>query len=135
MVDRLSAPLDEFKERELEIIQLIADGLSNQEIADHLFITKGTVRWYNKQIYSKLGTSRRTEAIAIAREMRLIGDGATRPDEEAASPFFKLPIPTGPFIGRETELSELASFLGDSGIRLLSIVAVGGMGNLAYHLN
>ena len=62
MNDRLSSPLDVFKERELEIINLMAAGYSNQEIAEQLFITKETVRWYNKQIYSKLGTSRRTEA-------------------------------------------------------------------------
>ncbi|MCB0031569.1 MAG: helix-turn-helix transcriptional regulator, partial [Anaerolineales bacterium] len=61
MADRLVQPLDQFKERELEIIGLMAEGLSNREIADQLFITTETVRWYNKQIYSKLGTSRRTE--------------------------------------------------------------------------
>ena len=69
MADRLVQPLDQFKERELEIIGLMAAGLSNREIADQLFITTETVRWYNKQIYSKLGTSRRTEAIAQARAL------------------------------------------------------------------
>ena len=69
MTEKLTVPLGEFKEREIEILTQIAEGLSNLEIAEKLFITKETVRWYNKQIYSKLGTSRRTEAIALAREM------------------------------------------------------------------
>ncbi|MEL7235258.1 MAG: helix-turn-helix transcriptional regulator, partial [Chloroflexota bacterium] len=68
MTDQLSAPLDEFKPRELEILAMMAEGHSNREIAEQLFITKETVRWYNKQIYSKLGTSRRTEAIALAQK-------------------------------------------------------------------
>lgn len=125
MEDKLSTPLDEFKERELEIINLMAEGLSNQEIADQLFITKGTVRWYNKQIYSKLGTSRRTEAIALAREMNLIGDTVTDSTQSIQQ---KLPVTTGPFIGRDNELDELSNLLNSRGIRLLTIVAAGGMG-------
>ena len=125
--NQLSAPLDEFKEREIEIISLMANGLSNQEIADQLFITKETVRWYNKQIYSKLGTSRRTEAIALARDMGLIGDSpanGTTPQQVQ----HKLPVTTGPFIGREGELAELSELLQNRDIRLLSIIAAGGMG-------
>ena len=127
MGEKLSVPLDEFKDREIEIINLIADGLSNQEIADHLFITKGTVRWYNKQIYSKLGTSRRTEAIAVAREMGLIGDEQTDVTTTHLGEH-KLPITTGPFIGRDNEIAELTGLLDEPEIRLLSIVATGGMG-------
>ena len=81
--DKLTEPLDDFKERELEIINFMANGFSNQEIADQLFITVATVRWYNKQIYSKLGTSRRTEAIALARQMGLIADDA--PDHDTVN--------------------------------------------------
>ena len=129
MIDKLSSPLDDFKERELEIINLMAKGLSNQDIADQLFITKGTVRWYNKQIYSKLGTSRRTEAIALARDMGLIDvdDGQTT-NETTKLIQHKLPVTTGPFIGREQEISNLTHLLQKPNIRLLSIVATGGMG-------
>lgn len=128
MTDKLSAPLDEFKERELEIINLMAEGLSNQEIADHLFITKETVRWYNKQIYSKLGTSRRTEAIALAREMGLVGEADLTDSADIQISRHKLPITTGPFIGRDEELKELSDLLHNPEIRLLSIIATGGMG-------
>jgi len=110
MTNKLSAPLDNFKEREIEIIRLMADGLSNKEIAEQLFITKETVRWYNKQIYSKLGTSRRTEAIALAREMNLIGD---IPADSAPIQDIRhiLPVTTGPFIGRDNDLAELSDLL------------------------
>jgi predicted ATPase/DNA-binding CsgD family transcriptional regulator len=127
MTDKLSTPLDKFKERELEIINLMADGLSNKEIADNLFITKETVRWYNKQIYSKLGTSRRTEAIALAREMGLIDTAISQPDISQTKQH-QLPITTGPFIGRDDELNELSEILGNPDVRLVSIIATGGMG-------
>lgn len=127
MENKLSEPLDEFKEREIEIINLIADGLSNQEIADQLFITKETVRWYNKQIYSKLGTSRRTEAIALARELGLI-EGVAEDTSTSQTIQHKLPVTTGPFIGRDDELTELSGLLDNRDMRLLSIIATGGMG-------
>ncbi len=125
MTEPLSGPLDEFKARELEIISLMAEGLSNQEIADTLFITKETVRWYNKQIYSKLGTSRRIEAIALAREWGLIDE----PDSVTPKPLLnRLPLTTGPFLGREDELHKLVDWLADKTIRLITLVATGGMG-------
>ena len=127
MSEKLFAPLDEFKPRELEILKLMADGLSNQEIADQLFVTKETVRWYNKQIYSKLGTSRRTGAIALAREMGLIGEPpAPSPDNQNIH--HTLPFTTGPFVGRDEELAQLSELLQRPDIRLLSIIASGGMG-------
>ena len=66
-MDQLEQPPDSFKDRELEILGLISEGYSNAEIAQKLFLSTETIRWYNKQIYSKLGTSRRTEAVAVAR--------------------------------------------------------------------
>lgn len=62
---------DALKERELEILHLIADGLTDAEIAERLFLAKDTVRWYNKQIYSKLDVHNRTEAVSRAREQGL----------------------------------------------------------------
>lgn len=129
MDNQLREPLDDFKTRELEIINLIAQGLSNKEIADQLFITVGTVRWYNKQIYSKLGTSRRTEAIAVAREMGLLDD-ASSDDEKPHEKKYHLTLPetTGPFIGREHDLKELITLLENPDVRLVSIIGIGGMG-------
>ena len=59
-------------ERELEVLQLIAAGLTNQDIADELVISTGTVKWYTSQIYAKLSVSSRTRAVARARGLGLI---------------------------------------------------------------
>jgi LuxR family maltose regulon positive regulatory protein len=59
-------------ERELDILRLIATGRSNQEIAEILVIALSTVKSHINNLYSKLGTNRRTEAIAIARELGLL---------------------------------------------------------------
>ncbi len=59
-------------ERELEVLRLVADGLSNREIADKLIIGVGTVKTHVHHIYSKLDVSGRTQAVARAREIELI---------------------------------------------------------------
>ncbi len=61
-------------ERELEILRLIAEGRSNQEIAETLVIAVSTVKSHINNLYGKLGTSRRTKAISIAREMGLLSE-------------------------------------------------------------
>ena len=52
--------------------QLIAKGLSNREIADKLFLSVGTVKWYLTHIYGKLGVEGRALAILRARELNLL---------------------------------------------------------------
>lgn len=59
-------------ERELEILRLVADGLNSREIAQSLVLSVGTIRWYVKQIYSKLDAHSRAQALARAREMYLL---------------------------------------------------------------
>lgn len=54
------------------IIGLIATGMSNQEVADKLFITVGTTKWHLNQIYGRLQARNRTEAVARARELDLL---------------------------------------------------------------
>lgn len=63
---------DGLTDREHEILQLAADGLSNREIADRLIFSVGTVKWYMNQIYSKLGVGSRTQAVARARAKQLL---------------------------------------------------------------
>jgi LuxR family maltose regulon positive regulatory protein len=58
--------------RELEVLQLIAQGLSNQEIADRLFLALSTVKGYTRTLFDKLKVERRTEAVARARELGLL---------------------------------------------------------------
>ena len=58
--------------RELEVLRLIAEGLSNQEIGARLFLALDTVKGHNRRIFEKLEVQRRTEAIARARELGLL---------------------------------------------------------------
>lgn len=59
-------------DREKEILVYLSDGLSDQQIAAALFLSPNTVRWYNRQIYAKLGVRNRTQAITQARVLRLL---------------------------------------------------------------
>jgi LuxR family maltose regulon positive regulatory protein len=56
----------------LEVLQLVAQGLSNSEIGERLFLALDTVKGHNRSIYGKLQVQRRTEAIARARELGLL---------------------------------------------------------------
>ena len=56
-------------DRELEVLQLMAKGLSNQEIANKLFVSLHTVKTHSSNLYSKLNVKRRTQAIQKAREI------------------------------------------------------------------
>jgi LuxR family maltose regulon positive regulatory protein len=58
--------------RELEVLNLIAQGLSNHEIGEQLFLALSTVKGHNRVIFGKLGVQRRTEAVARARELGLL---------------------------------------------------------------
>lgn len=67
--------IEELTERELEIINLMAAGLSNQEIARTLGVKVGTVKVHNHNIFSKLDVTRRTKAVFKANELKLIKQG------------------------------------------------------------
>src|SRR5687768_15862399 len=58
--------------RELEILQLIARGLSNKEIASQLFVSENTVKTHSSRVFDKLNARRRTQAVQIAKEQGLI---------------------------------------------------------------
>jgi ATP/maltotriose-dependent transcriptional regulator MalT len=54
------------------VLMLLADGLSNREIAEQLFLSVATVKWYLTHIYSKLGVQNRTLAIMRAHQLNLL---------------------------------------------------------------
>ena len=58
--------------RELEILELIARGMSNREIADKLFVSENTVKTHSSRLFDKLSARRRTQAVQIGKEMGLI---------------------------------------------------------------
>jgi DNA-binding CsgD family transcriptional regulator len=100
---------DSLTERENEILKRLSAGLSDQEIADELFLSLNTVKWYNRQIYSKLGVSSRTQAIAQAKERGVLDSDVPR----SLLPIAKtnLPAPITPFIGRRREIAEVKQLM------------------------
>jgi NarL family two-component system response regulator LiaR len=58
--------------RELEVLELMSAGMSNQEIAEKLFVSLNTVKTHSSRLFEKLEAKRRTQAIEIAKKMRLI---------------------------------------------------------------
>ena len=58
--------------RELEILELMAQGMSNREIAEKLFVSENTVKTHSSRLFDKLSAKRRTQAVQIAKEMGLI---------------------------------------------------------------
>ena len=58
--------------RELEILELIAQGLSNKEIAARVFVSENTVKTHSSRVFVKLGARRRTQAVHLGKEFRLI---------------------------------------------------------------
>jgi NarL family two-component system response regulator LiaR len=58
--------------REMEILGLIASGLSNREIGERLFVSENTVKTHLSRLFDKLGARRRTQAVHLAKELRLI---------------------------------------------------------------
>jgi pimeloyl-ACP methyl ester carboxylesterase/DNA-binding CsgD family transcriptional regulator len=58
---------NQLSDREIQILKMLSGGASDQQIADRLFLSLNTVKWYNRQIYSKLGVRSRTQAVSHAR--------------------------------------------------------------------
>lgn len=67
-----SSLIEPLTEREIEVLTLIAEGLSNPEIAEKLVLSVGTVKTHVKHIYGKLGVDDRVKAAGMARELGLI---------------------------------------------------------------
>jgi len=58
--------------RELEILTLIAAGLSNREIAEKIFVSENTVKTHSSRVFDKLGARRRTQAVQLGKEFGLL---------------------------------------------------------------
>lgn len=93
--------------REMQVLDLISQGLSNHEIADQLVVTPGTVKCCNKHIYRKLGVTNRTKAVVHANRAGLLSQSQGNRSTPPAAFVHNLPAPLTPFIGRERELDIL----------------------------
>ena len=58
--------------REIEVLGLMADGLSNKEMAERLFVSENTIKTHCSRVFDKLGAGRRTQAVQIGKQLRLI---------------------------------------------------------------
>ena len=104
----------------------MAEGLSDREIAQKLSLSLETVKWYNKQIYSKLGVRNRTEAAAHVRSQDALGNARPVAEEKTETPPHNLPTQMTSFVGRQRELAEVRELLPNA--RLLSITGLAGCG-------
>lgn len=120
--------------RAIEILHLLAEGLSDREIAERLIMTINTVKWYNRQIYSTLNVGSRTQAIARARELHLLHEGERERPTPTNEPPTKhnLPVSTTRFIGRKDELATLKRLLTTTS--LLTLVGPPGIGKTRLSL-
>ncbi|MEU6673019.1 response regulator transcription factor [Streptomyces sp. NPDC046853] len=75
LMDRMRAPGEALTGRELEVLRLVRDGLSNQEVSKRLFLSQATVKSHLVHIYAKLGVDSRTAAVAAATARGLIRGG------------------------------------------------------------
>ena len=118
---------DPIKPREIEVLRLMAEGLTNREIGERLYIGAETVKWYASEIYSKLHVSNRREAVKEAQLLGLLDD---EEQAEQSSYLMKsnLPQQATPFIGRKQELDTVRELVEQDTTRVVTILAPGGMG-------
>ncbi|MFC8172549.1 response regulator [Streptomyces sp. NPDC057242] len=72
LMDRMRTPAEALTRRELEVLQLVGEGLSNQQISKALFLSQATVKSHLVHVFAKLGVDSRTAAVAAATARRLI---------------------------------------------------------------
>ncbi|MCI0710658.1 MAG: LuxR C-terminal-related transcriptional regulator [Chloroflexi bacterium] len=123
MTNQILEPLNE---REQEILRMMAEGLSNQQIAADLWLSVNTVKWYARSIYDKLEVNSRTQAIAAARSLGLL-DAI---DSSALHTPYVLPASVNRFVGREDEVLVIKQMLTDptSSIRHVTVLGPPGIG-------
>lgn len=126
---RARSLINSLTEREIDILRLMTQGLSNREIAEAVSLSFETVKWYNKQIYDKLGVANRVQAVSDAQALGLLQETAVKPTPsptEKPLPRNNLPAQVTSFIGRQREVTEAQAVLETS--RLLTLSGPGGSG-------
>src|SRR5215204_2220171 len=115
-------------ERELEILRRLSMGSSDQQIATELYLSLNTVKWHNRRLYDKLGVKNRTQAVAAAQSLGLLGRETVSKTLTLGSslPLHNLPSHVTSFIGRDREKATVKQLLEQS--RLLTITGIGGSG-------
>lgn len=117
--------IEPFSHREVEILRLIADGLSNYEISQKLLLSLETIKWYNKKIYARLGVNSRTQAVRKAIQYQIFDlqlEQVARKRPRSSN----LPTQLTSFVGRVREIAEIKQLLKSS--RLVVLTGPGGCG-------
>ena len=118
--------VESFSPRELEVLNLISNGLSNREIAQELYLSIETIKWYNKQMFMKLGVKSRTQAAIKAAELNLFSLEQNFPLKEKTALPGNLPAQLTSYVGREKEIGEIIDLLKNN--RLVVLTGAGGSG-------
>lgn len=114
VIDVYTPDVEPLTGREMQVLGLINRGLSNREIANEMVVTPGTVKWYNKQIYRKLGVNSRTKTIAQANKAGLFDQALEITSIPSVAYEHNLPAPLTSFIGREQEINKITNLLNSS---------------------
>ncbi len=117
---------ESFSSRELEVLKLVSNGLSNREIAEELYLSIETVKWYNKQMFMKLGVKNRTQAANKAAELNLLSPEQDTPPQEKTPLPGNLPAQLTSYVGREKEIDQIKDLLEKH--RLVVLTGAGGSG-------
>jgi len=118
---------DTLTRREVEIARLLADGMSAGGIAERLFLSSGTIKWYLKQIYSKLDVHIRQELIESVRQ-RDFNKSPVANEAPAPHVAHSFPITPTPLIGREKTIADAVRQIVRVDVRLLTLVGPPGIG-------
>jgi predicted ATPase/DNA-binding CsgD family transcriptional regulator len=112
--------------REQDILSLLAERYTNREIAQNLGLALTTVKWYNQQIYGKLGVKNRREAVAQVETLGLLEEQPDMTTSALAPSEYSLPAQVTSFIGRKRDLDEVERLLQSA--RLVTLTGPGGIG-------
>ncbi len=95
-VDKPIGLVEPLSEREIEVLKLVAEGLSNQEIAVRLYLSLRTIKFHTGNIYGKLGVKSRTEAVAKAHALGLLSSSAVVLSYRTVPRLYFCPFPSVP---------------------------------------
>ena len=124
--------IESFNPREIEVLRLISNGLSNREIAQELYLSVETIKWYNRQMFMKLGVKNRIQAVNKAAELDLLGSKYNFQPQEKIPLAGNLPAQLTSYVGREKETDEIKALLKD--YRLVMLTGAGGSGKTRFAL-
>ncbi len=117
----LTFPDEKLTPRELDILALLAQNLSDREIAGRLTLALSSVKWYARQIYDKLGVDNRRQAVMKAGELKLLESR-----RKSSPPAHNLPRQLTRFIGREKEMAQVIEWVRK--YPLVTLTGPGGVG-------